>query len=107
MSVTAPQLVGRETELEAIVRLFEASELLPGVAVLSGEAGIGKTSLWLAGLDAAAAGGYRVIASRPSEAETQFSFAGLTDLLGNAADRRVARATAGSAARARGCIADR
>ena len=28
---------------------------------------------------------YRVLSSRPSEAETRFSFAGLTDLLGNAA----------------------
>ena len=85
MSITVPQLVGREEELQAIFRVLEAPELLPGVAVLSGEAGIGKTSLWLAGLDAAAAGGYRVMSSRPSEVETQFSFAGLTDLLGNVA----------------------
>ena len=86
MSVTAPQLVGREEELQAIFRVLEAPELLPSVAVLWGEAGIGKTSLWLAGLDAAAAGGYRVMSSRPSEVETQFSFAGLTDLLGNVAE---------------------
>ena len=49
-----------------------------------GEAGIGKTSLWLAGVEAAAARGYRILSSRPSEAETRFSFAGLTDLLGGA-----------------------
>ena len=29
--------------------------------------------------------GYRILSSRPSEAETQFSFAGLTDLLGTVA----------------------
>ena len=52
----------------------------------SGEAGIGKTTLWLAGLDAAAARGYRILSARPAEAEATFSFAGLTDLLGNAAD---------------------
>ena len=86
MSVTVPQLVGREEERQAIFRVLEAVELLPGVAVLSGEPGIGKTSLWLAGLDAAAAGGYRVMSSRPSEVETQFSFAGLTDLLGSVAE---------------------
>ena len=107
MSITAPQLVGREEELEAIFRVLEAPELLPSVAVLWGEAGIGKTTLWLAGLDAAAAGGYRVLSSRPSEVETQFSFAGLTDLLGNVAGRRVARAATDPAARARGRIADR
>jgi DNA-binding CsgD family transcriptional regulator len=83
---TARQLVGREEELGAIVRLLDDREHLPGAAVLSGEAGIGKTTLWLAGVDAATARGYRILSSRPSEAETQFSFVGLTDLLGNAAD---------------------
>jgi AAA ATPase domain len=89
--VTA-RLVGREEELGAIVRLLDAPDHLPGAAyhlpaaaVLSGEAGIGKTALWLAGIDAAAARGYRILSSRPSEAETQFSFAGLTDLLGDTA----------------------
>ena len=80
-----PQLVGRDEELAAVLRVLDAPELLPGVAVLSGEAGIGKTALWLAGIDAAAAAGYRVMSARPSEAETTFSFAGLTDLLGNTA----------------------
>ena len=79
--VTARQLVGREEELGAIVRLLEALEQLPSAAVLAGEAGIGKTSVWLAGVDGAAARGYRILSSRPSEAETQSSFLGLTDLL--------------------------
>jgi hypothetical protein len=83
--VTARHLVGREEELGAIVRLLEAPAHLPGAAVLTGEAGIGKTTLWLAGIDAAAARGYRILSSRPSEAETQSSFVGLADLLGNAA----------------------
>jgi hypothetical protein len=84
--VTARLLVGRDEELGAIVRLLEAPEQLPGTAVLPGEAGIGKTTLWLAGIDAAAARGYRILSSRPSEAETQFAFAGLADLLSNVAD---------------------
>jgi hypothetical protein len=83
--VTTRHIVGREEELGAIVRLLEAPEQLSGVAVLPGEAGIGKTTLWLAGIDTAAAHGYRILSSRPSEAETGFSFAGLADLLGNAA----------------------
>lgn len=85
MTVTHRQLVGRDEEVGAIVRLLDASDRLPRVAVLSGEAGIGKTTLWLAGIDSAAAAGYRILSSRPSEAETGFSFAGLSDLLGNAA----------------------
>ncbi len=72
--------------MEVILRLLSAPDRLPGVAVLPGEAGIGKTTLWLAGVDAAADRGYRILLSRPSEAETRFSFAGLTDLLGSASE---------------------
>ncbi len=85
MSVATRQLVGREEELGAIFRLLDATEQLPSAAVLSGEAGIGKTTVWLAGIGAAVARGYRILSSRPSEVETKFSFAGLTDLLGDAA----------------------
>ncbi len=85
----AERLLGREEELGAIVRILDAPEQLPCMAVLPGEAGIGKTTLWLAGLDAASHRGYRVLSCRPSEAETGFSFAGLSDLLGDAVDRVV------------------
>lgn len=81
MTVTARQLVSRDEELGAIVRLLDATEELSGAVVLPGEAGVGKTELWLAALEAAAARGYRVLSSRPSEAETRLSFAGLADLL--------------------------
>ena len=47
-----------------------------------GEAGIGKTTLWLAAVEAAQARGYLVLSCRPAEAETAFSFAGLADLIG-------------------------
>ena len=86
MPVTARQLVGRDEELGAIVQLLDATDSLPGAAVLPGEAGIGKTALWLAGIDAATARGYRVLSSRPSGAEARFSFAGLTDLVGDIPD---------------------
>ena len=85
MPATAQHLVGREEEFGAIVWLLDAHEELWGAAVLPGEAGIGKTTLWLAGVEAASARGYRILSSRPSEAETRFSFAGLSDLLGSAA----------------------
>ena len=78
-------LVGRDDELDAVVRLLDGPDQLPGAVVLAGEAGIGKTALWLAGVEAAVARGYRVLTSRPSEAETQFAFAGVGDLLGAAA----------------------
>ena len=82
MTVGAGYLVGREEELRALVDLLEAPETLPRVAVLSGEAGIGKTTLWLAAVEAGDRLGYRVLASRPSEAGARYSFAGLSDLVG-------------------------
>ena len=81
MTTTARHLVGRDEELGAIVRLLDSRDLLPEVIALPGEAGIGKTELWLAGIDAAAARGYRILTARPSEAETRFTFSGLADLL--------------------------
>jgi DNA-binding CsgD family transcriptional regulator len=74
-------LVGREGELGAIVELFDDPASLPRAVVLCGEAGIGKTALWLRGLGEAGERGIRVLRTRPSEAETGYSYAGLTDLL--------------------------
>ena len=86
VTVTARHLVGRDEELGAIVRLLDDPEHLPGVVVLRGEAGIGKSELWLAGIEAAGARSYRVLSSRPSDGETRLSLAGLADLLADAID---------------------
>ena len=86
MSATARLLIGREDELGVIEALLDARELLPSVSLLHGEAGIGKTSLWLGGTEVAVEGGYQVLSCRPSEAETRLSYAGLTDLLGGVVD---------------------
>jgi DNA-binding CsgD family transcriptional regulator len=48
--------------------------------VLVGEPGIGKTTLWEAGVAAAEGQGVRVLAARPSESEARLPFAGLVDL---------------------------
>jgi DNA-binding CsgD family transcriptional regulator len=82
VTVSPQHLVGREEELEALLGVLEALDQLPAAAVLAGEAGIGKTTLWLAGVEAAEARGYRVLSCRPSEAETGYSFVGLADLIG-------------------------
>jgi len=87
---TDRRLLGRDAELAAIVRLLDARDRLPGATVLHGPAGIGKTSLWLAGVAAARERGFRVLSSRPSEAETTFAYAGLADLLGGAVGEALA-----------------
>jgi DNA-binding CsgD family transcriptional regulator len=81
VSTTARHPVGREDEFAQIARFLTVGENLPGAVVLRGEAGIGKTTLWLAGIEAARAQ-YRVLVARPSEAEARLSFGGLSDLLG-------------------------
>ena len=85
MKVSVPNLVGREEELAALLDLVDTPEELPSVAVVAGEPGIGKTALWLAGVEHADASGFRVLSSRPSEAEAGFSFLALTDILGEVA----------------------
>jgi DNA-binding CsgD family transcriptional regulator len=84
--VGEPSLVGRADELSQIGELLEGRDHLPAVGVVVGDAGIGKTTLWLAALAGAAARGFRVLASRPSEVETGYSFSGLTDLVGDVGD---------------------
>ena len=49
--------------------------------VLEGEAGIGKSTLWLAGVEAARERGLRVLSARPAEVELGVGYAGLGDLL--------------------------
>jgi DNA-binding CsgD family transcriptional regulator len=79
-------VVGREEEIAALVGFLDSPTTLPGVFLLEGEAGIGKTTLWRHGVDAAAARGYRVLSCRTSGSEAQLSFVALGDLLGDVLD---------------------
>jgi ATP/maltotriose-dependent transcriptional regulator MalT len=77
----ATTVIGREQELEAIEAFLAAAEQGPRALVLSGEAGIGKTILWEAGVEEAERRFARVLVHRGIEAESSLSFAGLSDLL--------------------------
>ena len=73
--------IGREAELKRLAAFFDARGLEgPRALALLGEAGIGKSTLWLRGLELARARGMRVLSSRPAEAERNFALAGLGDL---------------------------
>ena len=74
-------MIGRAAELAVIERFLDASCERHCVFVLEGEPGIGKTTLWEAGIDAARRRGLHVLGARASDAEAQLSFAALTDLL--------------------------
>ncbi|PWU25456.1 MAG: LuxR family transcriptional regulator, partial [Candidatus Rokuibacteriota bacterium] len=79
------EVIGREEELGAIQAFLGEVERGPTALVLSGEAGIGKTILWEAGIDDAQDRFGRVLTCRGIEAEASFAFAGLSELLAGVA----------------------
>ncbi|HUG30119.1 MAG TPA: AAA family ATPase [Candidatus Limnocylindria bacterium] len=74
-------LVGRDAELDRLEAFVGDVAALPAAFVIEGPAGAGKTTLWRAGVDAAEASGYVVLACRAAGAEVQLSHAALSDLL--------------------------
>src|SRR5206468_4897776 len=79
-------LFGRQDELAAVSRLLDAIPTGPAALILAGDAGIGKSTLWLAGLAEARSRSYRVLSCRPNESEARLSFAALGDLLDGVVD---------------------
>jgi DNA-binding CsgD family transcriptional regulator len=76
------RILGRGTELQRIEALLAGGDAL----VLTGDAGVGKTTLWDAGVALARERGLRVLAARPAEAEAALPFAALGDLLESVLD---------------------
>jgi DNA-binding CsgD family transcriptional regulator len=73
-------VTGRGSELALIGDFFDGD--VGSLALwLEGPAGIGKTTLWRAGVELGSRRGYHVLACQPAVAETVFSFAALGDLL--------------------------
>ena len=75
-------MIGRQREFAAVVRLLSALPSGPGAVLLEGEAGIGKTLVWQAGVEEARAREIHVLRARPAGSEVRLSFAGLGDILG-------------------------
>ena len=85
------QLSGREDETRSIEDFLDRASARPSMLVLSGDAGIGKTALWQAGLERARVRGTRVLSHRAVEAEAVLSFAGVAELLSGVADEVLPR----------------
>jgi DNA-binding CsgD family transcriptional regulator len=79
----AGAIVGRGAEQAAVQSLLDGVAAGPATLALWGEAGIGKTTIWAAGVAAASSRGYTVFQCRPAIAELRLTYAGLTDLLVN------------------------
>ena len=54
-------IFGRDLELAAIERFLDGAPTWPSAVVIEGEAGIGKTTLWLEGIRRAAERGMRAL----------------------------------------------
>ena len=80
------EIVGREGELRAISSFVEQDSAVQAL-VVEGEAGIGKTTLWRRGVQAASERGACILETRPSAAEAGLAFSGLTDVLAESLDR--------------------
>ena len=77
---------GRDLELAAIGRFLDSAPTWPSAVVIEGEAGIGKTTLWLEGVRRAEDLGVRALRARPAESEQKLSYVALADLVGETFD---------------------
>lgn len=90
-------VVGRDAEFSALRAFLSRWEDGAAALVLDGEAGMGKTTLWRAGLEEASGLGLRVLRALPAECETALSFSALGDLLDGALGEALAPLVSGQA----------
>jgi DNA-binding CsgD family transcriptional regulator/tetratricopeptide (TPR) repeat protein len=76
------ELLGREDELTRLHELVSSLPDGPRAITLRGEPGIGKTTVWRAGLELAE--GTRLLSARCVQAELPLALVGLSDLAGDA-----------------------
>jgi DNA-binding CsgD family transcriptional regulator len=80
------RILGRDAELERVGALLADESPTALALVLTGEAGVGKTTIWKEGVRLAGERGLPVLAARPAETEAALPFAALGDLLGSVVD---------------------
>jgi DNA-binding CsgD family transcriptional regulator len=73
--------VSRSKERNAVDDLLSSADVQPSGLVIAGEPGIGKTTLWLAGVARARDRGFQVLSTRADEAESVLSYAAIADLM--------------------------
>jgi ATP/maltotriose-dependent transcriptional regulator MalT len=66
-----------------VAEFLTSASAEPAGLVVQGEAGIGKTTLWLAAVDQAREQGFHVLSARAAQAESVLAYGSLADLLGD------------------------
>jgi len=74
-------MVSRSAESRAVADFLAAASSQPAGLLIEGEAGIGKTTLWLAGVSQALEQGFGVLSARAGQAESVMAYAAVADLL--------------------------
>ena len=74
-------MVGRAAELAAVERFLDRVHSRASALLIQGEAGIGKTTIWLAAIESATSRGVLVLQARPAESEARLSYATVADLV--------------------------
>jgi ATP/maltotriose-dependent transcriptional regulator MalT len=75
------RVVSRDVESRAVGEFLASVTSGPSALVVEGAAGIGKTTVWLAALERALVGGFRVLSTRATEAESVLAYTSLAALL--------------------------
>ena len=81
LALAGGAVVGRGAELGAIASMLQDDAAASSGVLLEGEPGIGKTTVWEHGVQAARELSLRVLTSRPAETEAELPYAALGDLL--------------------------
>src|SRR4051794_39884424 len=79
----ASGVIERPSEFRVVSDVLDSAGRQPSGLVIEGEAGIGKTTLWHAGIAEARERGFRVFTARGGMAETMLAYAAVADLLGD------------------------
>jgi hypothetical protein len=81
-AIVSTGVIGRSFEFSALAKFLQSAGVQPSALVIEGEAGIGKTTLWLAAVEQAREHGFQVMSARVGQNETVLAYAALADLLG-------------------------
>jgi DNA-binding CsgD family transcriptional regulator len=84
------EIIGRDAERSTIAAFLDRSTSEPAALVIEGQPGIGKTTLWSAGVDIARERSARVLTSRPAATERTLPYVVLGDLFGEVPDEILA-----------------
>nr|WP_268778112.1 AAA family ATPase [Mycolicibacterium malmesburyense] len=76
-------VIERPAEFRAVSDFLQSVDSGPCALVIEGDAGAGKTTLWLAGISAARDRGLRILTARAGQAETTLAYAAVADLFGD------------------------